>query len=451
MSAAPARPPPSSAPSPARVSGPGLPATAAQPTLPVMDVPSSSSSPAGAGTEVARFRPRGAARFVGAGFLFVWLCGWFVGEVAAVGIFCAGVIAVVTGRPIGSDGAPSAVALFAIGCFMVLWIAMWTFGGVSAMRELLRLTWFEQVFSIEPEGVVVLEKTGPFRRRIVIERERVVRFVLHDREGPLCAQTGGKRIELTRLGTPAERDALRRTLMDRFGLADAAPVVVEPCLPPGWQDTVDARGGRVLGEPQRPRLIAALICFGICAVGGFVGITRFESGRSQGADAKGPLVLLILCAAIGVGGWALTRRPAPWSVGHGVLERGRFRASRLELRETRDDDGDPWFVLAAVAASDASGDESGTAGVSGPAWRRRHPPEKTLLNVPNDPLPARAFALWLARETRLPLADTTAPEAPGSDRAVDHAADRAAMLAQLAASGSIGARLAQWLGPRLEQ
>src|SRR5512139_1563513 len=85
-------------------------------------------------------KPRGLLRFVPASFLLVWLCGWVVGEAAAIAFLATGAYCLLTGAPPapGRDPIPLGPAL-AVGAFLIAWLAIWTIGGIGAIREVLRL------------------------------------------------------------------------------------------------------------------------------------------------------------------------------------------------------------------------------------------------------------------------------------------------------------------------
>jgi hypothetical protein len=73
----------------------------------------------------------GCARFPAAAFLVFWLCGWAAGEIfvtlALLGLFFG-----VGPFPVNGMNA-------GIGAFLLLWLTLWTFGGIAAMAQLYRL------------------------------------------------------------------------------------------------------------------------------------------------------------------------------------------------------------------------------------------------------------------------------------------------------------------------
>src|SRR5262249_40599299 len=116
-------------------------------------------------------RPRGIGRFFSAAFLVFWLAGWVVGEVFAAVVVGGGAIALLAGSP-GPGREPLAWGpALAIGAFLLVWLALWTLGGFLAMRELLRLTWAEDLLTVEPDGLTIEHHLGPFRSRRHFTRE----------------------------------------------------------------------------------------------------------------------------------------------------------------------------------------------------------------------------------------------------------------------------------------
>lgn len=72
---------------------------------------------------------RALARWLPAGFLLFWLCGWAAGEFFA----CWALIAMVFGNGFGGG-----FEWFAVG-FLLFWLTFWTIGGVTAILALAAL------------------------------------------------------------------------------------------------------------------------------------------------------------------------------------------------------------------------------------------------------------------------------------------------------------------------
>lgn len=391
----------------------------------------------------ARLAPRGPGRFAGAGFLAVWLTFWAVGEAFAIAFLARGAWWLMTGRPIGTGGGgPGWGSALGLGAFLSVWLAFWTLGGVLAGRELLRLAWSEQRLTAGPRGLEQIERIGPFVSRRLIARGTPLRLYLLERPGALMANAAGERIELTRLGTPAEREELRRALAAELALPEEPAEAAEPAeLPRGWELLVDPEGGRVLVcdlDGRRKLAVAMAVLTALAGAG--TAALAFASRTDEGA-----LVPAAMVAALTIGfaclqqGLARTRLEWRLESGRLALRRRRpagatelFAAASLEIAESRDDDGDAWYELVALAPGAAA---AAGAAVTRPRSRRAR---RTVLREIHDPGAVRALGAWLARETQLPLADRTTREA--------RAYDLAALKQQLAASGRLGA----WVARRLE-
>ncbi|MCU0224481.1 MAG: hypothetical protein MUF27_10520 [Acidobacteria bacterium] len=390
----------------------------------------------------ARLAPRGAGRFAGAGFLAVWLAFWAVGEAFAIAFLARGAWWLLTGRPIGTGGGgPGWGSALALGAFLSVWLAFWTLGGVLAGRELLRLLWSEHRLIAGPRGLERRERIGPFVSRRLIPRGTPLRLYLLERPGALMADAAGERIELTRLGSPAEREELRRALATELVLPEEPAEADEPAeLPRGWELRIDPEGGRVLVRDLDARRKQAVTMAVLTALAGAGTTALAIASRTD----DGALVPAAMAAALTTGfAWLqfrLARTHLEWRLESGRLALRRrgpagatelFAAGSLEIAESRDDDGDAWYELVALAPGAAA---EGAA-VTRPRSRRER---RTVLREIHDPGAVRALGAWLARETQLPLADRTTREA--------RSRDLAALKQQLAASGRFGA----WVARQLE-
>src|SRR3954466_11119968 len=95
----------------------------------------------------------GIGRFIGAAFLGVWLTGWAAGEGFALWILGRGACSFITGRPPGVGHEPvGAIAALGAGLFLLAWLTLWTFGGIAAGREFLRMLFGRDVLLVRPDG-----------------------------------------------------------------------------------------------------------------------------------------------------------------------------------------------------------------------------------------------------------------------------------------------------------
>jgi hypothetical protein len=123
------------------------------------------------------FRPSGIGRYFMAAFMLVWLAGWAVGETVAlfgVGGILSAMAGVFTDRlPTFLTDPVSSGAVVFILLFLTVWLTFWTIGGVGAMVHLLRSLWGEDAIALSSEGIELIWRAGPIRRRYA--RGRVCR------------------------------------------------------------------------------------------------------------------------------------------------------------------------------------------------------------------------------------------------------------------------------------
>ena len=245
---------------------------------------------------VASFRPSGWSRWVGATFLTVWLAMWAVGEAFSLAVLFALVASALSPGLWRAIGAPKFAALIGAGwffaVFLIVWVTLWTFGGLAAIHEWLRLIAGEDRVTWDGTGVERISRAGPIRRRRSWSRDEIERISTAGRARSLMLPTGREAHVLTAWGTLAEREALRDDL--RRALGTSARRHAE--LPAGWSS--EAAGSAWLSHGGTDYLVR------------------------QGAISKR--------------GWFVNRR---WSV---TLEPVSLRVTR-----STDSDGDEWQLGAA--------------------------------------------------------------------------------------------------------
>jgi hypothetical protein len=102
-------------------------------------------------------------RFLGAGFLSLWRCAWLAGEIAAFWFLAIGLYSLVTGQPPpGSDQPIRLGPALATGGFLLIWLAVWTLGGMLAIREWLRVLSGEDLLCLDDESFTRSRRHGPF-------------------------------------------------------------------------------------------------------------------------------------------------------------------------------------------------------------------------------------------------------------------------------------------------
>ena len=142
-------------------------------------------------------RPIGIGRYLGAVFLTVWLCGWALGELFALGLLILLVRSVmgsvagwswpVPGGDWFTGGAAGLMFLV-----VLMWLALWTFGGVAALTELLRSLAGEDRVAVASAGLELERRAGPFRRLRNVERA-TIRTASSRRAPPSCSGSASGR------------------------------------------------------------------------------------------------------------------------------------------------------------------------------------------------------------------------------------------------------------------
>src|SRR5689334_3927967 len=165
-----------------------------------------------AGFEVV-LRSTGFARFLGAGFLGVWLTGWLAGETFALWMLAAGAWSFFTGQPPAAGREPVNIGVAAAGgLFLIFWLSLWTLGGVAAIWEFLRLLCGKDRIEVTADSVKIDNGYGLFHSKKNLRREELRRFYNRPHLTALCADTARGCIEVTRVGTWKDRVVLAKEL-----------------------------------------------------------------------------------------------------------------------------------------------------------------------------------------------------------------------------------------------
>jgi hypothetical protein len=380
-------------------------------------------------------RPKGVGRFFSAAFLGVWLTFWAVGEVVALGALVGGAWSLATGQSPGEGRSPLEVGpALAVGAFLVVWLALWTFGGWAAGREFLKLLFGVDRIRVSPAGLESLHQRGPFRHRERWPRESLLRVYLSGRAGALCLEATSGTRELSSLGDALERREAADLLTQEFGLSREP--LVDGRLPEQWKELRSDTGDYVLRTDPRRRARFARCLQGIVAVLLVVSVTTVVHASSD--LSFGPIAAMVVAGTAGAAfaAWRLTFQHDEWVLAEGRLTLRRvtpggsspkFTATALALRESSDSDGDAWYRV--MALSEAS------AASRFPAERKTT--ERELWSQSADGTEVRNLARWLAHRCRLPLLDRTTPAA--------NAEDLTAYRQQLMASGRLGRWAARML------
>lgn len=393
-----------------------------------------------------RLRPQGNAQYLAVAFLLFWLCGWAVGEVFAGSFLVKGVLAMMNGAPFdgGKDPLQAGPAV-AMGGFLLLWLSLWTLGGLAAIAQVLQLLWAEDRLIAHAAGITILRSRGPFRGRREIPRDALRRLILVPRSDALAAETPKGRAELSRLGTRAEREEAAAALRAELGLSEGPSEPATAALPKGWEEVLTTDGARAMAVSAAIRRNQSRVV-GVLAL--LVACVAF--GVFQQAARELPLLPVAILASLGALGltWGavhLARTRTVWRVGNGFVTLRRstgpswedlFEARRLELVVSTDSDGDEWFHLEALKGS-ADTPEPQHWSQGNPRNRRR------IASAMNESTVPRQLGQWLARTAGIPLEDRTTPAA--------REAELSQLRAQLEKSGRFGRMAVRLLDGAIER
>lgn len=177
-------------------------------------------NPLATGLNPAPLQSKGVGRFFAAAFFMVWLCGWAVGEAALLGGLGYVVLQAYEDpatwlEPLRTNPKIWIVVL-AVALFALLWGSFWTYGGLTAMREVLRLLAGEDLIRYGPQGIELEQRFGPFRRTRRWSAAQVRRIYLRPRSRAL-AMDAPEPEDLSSLGTVKEREQVRDALRAVLG------------------------------------------------------------------------------------------------------------------------------------------------------------------------------------------------------------------------------------------
>lgn len=338
----------------------------------------------------ASLRPTGIGRYFGATFLLIWLGGWALGEAFALGaliLLVRSVTGSVIGRswPIpGGDWIAGGAAGF-VFLFLLIWLLLWTVGGVAAIHELLRSLAGEDRVSVEMGGVEFVRRAGPFRRTRKFDRSRIRRIRIRAHDKAVVIDTASRSELITKYGTVEERRAVAEWLRSRLSLPETDATVDPAVAPPGWVMTVEGGMARLTRTDPQTRRTASLIMWAIVM---FMGLIWYGA---SGALSAGSMIAAALTLLVTVGAAWVTWSRREWRVRHGELaahtrfllwqwERS-FKSARLEVVTWADSDNDTHYTLNVI---DAQG-------------------KRKIASEMNDAAETVDLARWLAARSGFPL------------------------------------------------
>jgi hypothetical protein len=389
------------------------------------------------------FRPRGAGRFVQVAFLSIWLVAWAVGETFALFLLGHGIWALWTGSPAMGQEEPLGWGIaLAVGSFLIVWLSLWTLGGVMAMQEWLRLVWARHRLRVSAGGIELTRQLGPWITTRRLARGDIRRIYVTPYRAVLTAETANGVVELTDLGRPEQMRAAESFLRAALQLREDDAVAIPSVPPAGWQEIVLPRGQRALVQDLKTRHIQALLLSGVAAV---VSLVAWMVLRESLRDPDLLAVAAMLCVAAAWLVWkaiGLHRGRKEWRLEAGklVLQR-RFgsrvtavlgEATALELIERVDTDDDRWYQLEAVGQQFPAKRRRGRS--AGKPETARKEARFTLTQTLSDPTEPRHLGLWLSQRIGVSFTDR-----------VSDAQDRAAEIAELRQTLSSSGRFGRFL------
>jgi hypothetical protein len=337
----------------------------------------------------ASLRPRGIARFIGAGFLSIWLTGWVVGEVFAVGFLLmifrsvVGAAAGLNVPPPGAEWAAGGAAAFAI-VFLLLWLTLWTFGGVAAINELLRSVAGEDRLSVVRSGVTLVRRAGPFRRTYTFERAAIRRIRFRKQNRELVIDTASGTHMLTKFGTADEREAIMAWLRRHISFPADSEALDANTTPQGWTVSASEGATRLSRGSKKALRVAAIIAWAMVLVIAMAWYGSLNTG-------EGNTSALVIASILAAGASWLTWARHDWIVRAGQLTQyrrfgtweseRRFTIARLEVEASRDSDNDDRYRL---IVSDRDG-------------------KRTISSAISDDAEVVALGRWISSRTGFPL------------------------------------------------
>jgi hypothetical protein len=387
--------------------------------------------PTGTGL-IAQLKVKGFARFIGAGFLACWLAGWAVGETFAIRVLAAGAWSMITGRAPGVGQEPiTLTAALPVGLFLLVWLSLWTLGGIAAGRELLRLLFGRDRFVARPDGLEIEHSLGLFRSTARVSRQEVHRFYPSSAGAALSAETARGPVVLTRLGTAAERAELEQALNREFSIP-ARPALTA-ALPKGWCEELSWEHDSVLVKDPATRRKQARTAWFIFTILSLMWCYFLAAGQERPDYGRGVIVLSILSAVVGFRAFWLSSVRNEWRLDPGriVLQRRfgnnlkeRFVGATLELVEDSSGEGGTSYQLQAAAVD-----------VPPPASPPRAARQRRIIySQSEDATETRNLGLLISQRCQIPFADLTTTEAKTQELQ--------ALKQQLADSGRVGRALA---------
>lgn len=305
-------------------------------------------------------KPESPARWGQAVFLSFWLCGWAAGEaavLAGVGWVAFKTFEAGFERTFHELGGRGLAVAIPIGLFVLTWLALWTYGGYTAIRDLLRLLSGSDEIDVDSLEIRIRRRTGPWMRPTTIARADVDDLWIRRRDGAAIVRVNEREQVLTFMGSRAARQELVATIRSGWALDAPREERSQQATPPAyWVEETAHDGTRRLLRSADVRA-KRVGCVAIPAVPLLV--TFLVQLRST--FGQGTLVLGVFALAFGLLLAFVMLEREEWSARRGLLRKRRklwtidrvreWRSGRLVLRREVDSNGDDVHTLALVDGS----------------------------------------------------------------------------------------------------
>jgi hypothetical protein len=353
----------------------------------------------------ASLRPHGWARYFDAAFLICWLAMWVVGEVVVALLTVGTVVSLIAASlglslpaffPKSTD--PGVAAGFLL--FGLIWLTLWTIGGLAAGAHLLRGLAGEDRVSLTPDALVIYRRAWIFHRTRTMARADIRGVGMRTSDHSVTVYTGTDGTQaVTTLGTPRDREDLRAALAAALVLPDTAAVkqLEAQTLPPQWESEQRGADLILMRPTRRTRRQQAAIMWSVTGLMSLGVIASLVKSIGSGGGLVFDTVswsLTLLCGLLAA--W-ITWGGTEWIVRRGRLTHRLYFADWT--RERVFDDG----RLELSWSTDSDGDVHHALRVSVPKEDEENGSRKKIASVLNESCEMAWLGEWLAHQTGFPV------------------------------------------------
>ena len=319
---------------------------------------------------------------------------WVVGEIVALALvigMIASALSAALGRPplLASWAPPTDGSVSFFLFFLLMWLTLWTVGGIAAGTQLLRRLGGEDSIAATAGGIILTWRAGPLRRTRELPRATIRRIRIQLKGGAVVADTDRGTVEISDLGDAEERRSLQAWLLSELTLPDEAHAKLrEREIRPLERDVETQGMDTLVTRPtRRVRIMQARVMLVVAALMSLGWIDALRRGITQATTGESVAALCtLLVAASSL--WFLTSR-IEWSLRPGRMT-VRRRVAHWTLREH---DFQSSSTIALEHHIDSDGDDSHTLVITDSAQRR------VLGTALHDRFELLALGEWLSART----------------------------------------------------